>query len=54
MQSVFDNMSTDEMDEVLVIVFIAEVDPDYVARIAAQVRTLAFFWSARGWFNKSG
>ena len=38
LQSVFDNMSEEEVNEVLVVVFIAELDQEYVARIAAQVR----------------
>jgi len=37
LQSVFDNMSDDELRDVLIVVFVAELDQEYVARIAAQV-----------------
>ncbi len=39
LQSVFDNMSENEMSETLVIVFIAETDFEYVARIATQIQS---------------
>jgi hypothetical protein len=44
LQSVFDNMSDDEMSDCLVIVFVAELDLDYVTRIGAQVSSSPFLW----------
>ena len=48
LQSVFDNMSEEEVNEVLVVVFIAELDQEYVARIAAQVRNVSFHFCDSG------
>jgi len=38
LQSVLDNMNQDEMDDSLIIIFIAETDPDYVYQISSDIQ----------------
>jgi len=38
LQSVIDNMSKEDMDESLIVIFIAETDPDFVYQISAEVQ----------------
>jgi len=38
LQSVLDNMNQDEMDDCLIIIFIAETDPDYVYQISSDIQ----------------
>jgi len=38
LQSVFDNMEKDDMDDTLVIIFIAETDPDNVYQITSEIQ----------------
>jgi len=38
LQSVLDNMTKEDMEDVLIVIFIAETDPDYVYQISADVQ----------------